>query len=89
MKLYKKKCEGPIKTGIRQGIIGGIGLGTSYLFLYSVYASGFYAGAELVKDRKTSFSDVFRVSSSPKLVRSVRYFMMLQSIKMTESIDSS
>ncbi|PON43231.1 ABC transporter [Parasponia andersonii] len=61
MELYKKKCEGPVKTGIRQGLISGIGFGLSFLLLFCVYATSFYAGAKLVKARKASFSDVFRV----------------------------
>ncbi|GAV90154.1 ABC_tran domain-containing protein/ABC_membrane domain-containing protein [Cephalotus follicularis] len=61
MELYKKKCEGPMKAGIRQGLISGIGFGLSFLLLYSVYALSFYAGALLIEDGKTTFSDVFRV----------------------------
>ena len=62
IELYQKKCEGPIKKGIRQGLISGIGFGLSFLFMYSVYATIFYAGARLVSAGKTTFSDVFRVS---------------------------
>ncbi|KAL6186166.1 hypothetical protein ACLB2K_042287 [Fragaria x ananassa] len=61
MELYKKKCEGPIKNGIRQGIVSGTGFGLSFFFLFSVYACSFYAGARLVAAGKTEFSDVFRV----------------------------
>lgn len=61
MLLYKKKCEGPIKTGIRQGLISGFGFGLSLFFLFSVYGCSFYAGARLVEQGKTTFSDVFRV----------------------------
>ncbi|XP_021822002.1 ABC transporter B family member 4-like [Prunus avium] len=61
IELYQKKCEGPIQTGIRQGLISGIGFGLSFFFLFSVYASSFYAGARLVAAGKTTFSDVFRV----------------------------
>lgn len=64
MELYHKKCEGPIKAGIRQGLISGVGFGLSFFLLFSVYACSFYAGARLVGDGKTTFSDVFRVSSS-------------------------
>jgi ATP-binding cassette subfamily B (MDR/TAP) protein 1 len=65
MDLYKQKCEGPIKTGIRRGIVSGFGFGISFFVLYAVYATSFYAGARLVEDGKASFSDVFRVSYSP------------------------
>ncbi|PNY10515.1 ABC transporter B family member 4-like protein [Trifolium pratense] len=61
MELYRKKCEGPMKTGIRQGIISGSGFGVSFFLLFCVYATSFYAGARLVKSGDTTFSEVFRV----------------------------
>ncbi|XP_010271023.2 PREDICTED: ABC transporter B family member 4-like [Nelumbo nucifera] len=61
MQLYKKKCEGPLKTGMRQGLVGGVGFGLSFFFLYCVYATSFYAGARLVQDGKTTPWNVFRV----------------------------
>ncbi|KAF2325016.1 hypothetical protein GH714_022250 [Hevea brasiliensis] len=61
MQLYRKKCEGPMKTGIRQGLISGIGFGVSFFLLFSAYATSFYAGAQLVKHGKTTFSDIFEV----------------------------
>ncbi|KAM7521367.1 hypothetical protein LguiA_011269 [Lonicera macranthoides] len=61
MELYRKKCDGPMKTGIRQGLISGIGFGVSFALLFLVYATSFYAGARLVEDGKTTFGDVFRV----------------------------
>ncbi|VVB06588.1 unnamed protein product [Arabis nemorensis] len=61
MKMYKKKCEGPMKTGIRQGIVSGIGFGVSFFVLFASYAASFYAGARLVDDGKTTFDSVFRV----------------------------
>ncbi|XWS46385.1 hypothetical protein CRYUN_Cryun14cG0061200 [Craigia yunnanensis] len=61
MQLYKKKCEGPMKTGIRQGLISGSGFGLSFFLLFSVYATSFYAGAQLVKHGQASFPDVFQV----------------------------
>jgi ATP-binding cassette subfamily B (MDR/TAP) protein 1 len=64
MELFHKKCEGPIRIGKRQGLISGIGFGLSFFLLFSVYACSFYAGAQLVKDGKTTFPEVFRVSSS-------------------------
>lgn len=62
MELYKTKCEGPRKKGIRQGLISGLGFGSSFALLFLVYATSFYAGAQLVEDGKITFSDVFRVS---------------------------
>ncbi|KAH7842842.1 hypothetical protein Vadar_009709 [Vaccinium darrowii] len=61
MQLYKKKCEGPMNTGIRQGVVSGIGFGLSLALLFFVYAASFYAGAKLVEADKATFSDVFRV----------------------------
>ncbi|XP_052302906.1 ABC transporter B family member 11 isoform X7 [Populus trichocarpa] len=61
MQLYKKKCEGPMETGIKQGLICGTGFGVSFFLLFSVYATSFYAGAQLVQHGKTTFTEVFRV----------------------------
>jgi ATP-binding cassette subfamily B (MDR/TAP) protein 1 len=64
MQLYKKKCEGPMETGIKQGLICGTGFGVSFFLLFSVYATSFYAGAQLVQHGKTTFTEVFRVGIS-------------------------
>ncbi|KAH6787539.1 P-glycoprotein 11 [Perilla frutescens var. hirtella] len=61
MEMYRNKCEGPMKNGIRQGMVSGVGFGLSYALLFLVYATSFYAGARLVQDGKITFSDVFRV----------------------------
>lgn len=61
MEIYKQKCEGPTRKGIRQGIISGAGFGFSIFFLFCVYAASFYAGARLVDSGKTTFGKVFRV----------------------------
>ncbi|CAH9069562.1 unnamed protein product [Cuscuta epithymum] len=61
MEMYKRKCEGPLKAGVRQGLISGTGFGISFTLLFLVYAASFYAGARLVEDNKITFSDVFRV----------------------------
>ncbi|XP_019091645.1 PREDICTED: ABC transporter B family member 11 isoform X4 [Camelina sativa] len=61
MQMYKKQCEGPIKDGIKQGFISGLGTGFSFFLLFCVYATSFYAGAKLVEDGKTTFNDVFQV----------------------------
>ncbi|KAK6118149.1 hypothetical protein DH2020_048133 [Rehmannia glutinosa] len=63
MGMYKSKCEGPMKNGVRQGLISGIGFGLSFALLFLVYATSFYAGARLVEAGKITFDDVFRVSS--------------------------
>ncbi|KAF7123906.1 hypothetical protein RHSIM_Rhsim12G0140800 [Rhododendron simsii] len=61
MDLYKRKCEGPMKTGMRQGLFSGIGFGVASATLFLVYACNFYAGSKLVEAGKTEFYDVFRV----------------------------
>lgn len=61
MEMYRSKCEGPMKNGMRQGVVSGVGFGLSYSLLFLVYATSFYAGARLVQDGKITFTDVFRV----------------------------
>ncbi|KAI0518593.1 hypothetical protein KFK09_006029 [Dendrobium nobile] len=61
MKLYKEKSGSQKKTGIRQAVINGTGIGLSFFLLFCVYAASFYAGARLVQDGKTTFGKVFRV----------------------------
>ncbi|KAM3688214.1 hypothetical protein ACB098_10G136700 [Castanea mollissima] len=61
MELYRSKCGGPTKSGIRQGLITGIGFGTSFALLFLAYATSFYAGARLIHAKKATFSDVFQV----------------------------
>ncbi|KAJ0978732.1 hypothetical protein J5N97_014206 [Dioscorea zingiberensis] len=60
LELYKMKCEGSKKAGIRRGLISGIGFGISFLMLYCGYATSFFAGARLIGAGKTTFSDVYR-----------------------------
>ncbi|KAK8718207.1 hypothetical protein V6N13_045450 [Hibiscus sabdariffa] len=61
MQLYRKKCEGPLRAGIRQGLISGAGFGISFFLLFNVYATSFYAGSLLVQHGDATFSDVFQV----------------------------
>ncbi|XP_061991012.1 ABC transporter B family member 11-like isoform X2 [Rosa rugosa] len=61
IELYQRKCEGPIKNGIRQGIVTGIGFGLSFFLQFSVFALSFYTGGLLVSAGKTTFSAVFQV----------------------------
>ncbi|XP_076935841.1 ABC transporter B family member 21-like [Bidens hawaiensis] len=61
MQLYRNKCEGPKKTGIKQGLISGIGFGVSFFLLFCMYAASFYAGSRFVEAGITNFTDVFRV----------------------------
>ncbi|MBA0629259.1 hypothetical protein Godav_023844 [Gossypium davidsonii] len=61
VKQYEKKCEAPLKAGIRHGLISGIGLGMSSFFLFFAYAISFYVGALVVHHGKATFHQVFRV----------------------------
>lgn len=81
MKMYKKKCEGPMKTGIRQGIVSGIGFGVSFFVLFASYAASFYAGARLVDDGKTTFDSVFRVKSKKTFQKNSRFTIFVHFLK--------
>ena len=59
--LYRKKCEAPLKTGVRLGLVSGIGFGLSFFLLFCVYAAIFWIGAKFVEQGKTTFDDVFQV----------------------------
>ncbi|KAI3759989.1 hypothetical protein L1987_50377 [Smallanthus sonchifolius] len=61
MRLYRKRCEGPQKTGIKQGLVSGVGFGVSFFLLFCMYATSSYAGARFVEAGITNFQDVFRV----------------------------
>ncbi|KAM0028059.1 putative ABC-type xenobiotic transporter [Helianthus debilis subsp. tardiflorus] len=61
MQLYRSKCEGPKKTGIKQGLISGTGFGISIFLLFCMYAGSFYVGARFVQAGITHFASVFRV----------------------------
>ena len=63
MDTYEKKCEGPLKNGVQQGIISGLGFGFSFAVLYVGYAICFYAGAHFIHHGSATFSQVFKVSS--------------------------
>ncbi|KAJ0695924.1 putative ABC-type xenobiotic transporter [Helianthus annuus] len=61
MRVYRDKCAGPERMGIKQGLIAGAGFGVSCFLLFCVYAASFYAGAWLVEAGTTTFPKVFRV----------------------------
>ncbi|KAK7840769.1 abc transporter b family member 4 [Quercus suber] len=61
MQLYEEKCRGPMKAGIKQALISGLGFGISFFLLYNVNAISFYAGGCLVQNGKTTFTSVFKV----------------------------
>uniref|UniRef100_A0A1D1Y062 ABC transporter B family member 11 n=1 Tax=Anthurium amnicola TaxID=1678845 RepID=A0A1D1Y062_9ARAE len=68
IEMYKRKCEDPVKMGIRQGFISGICFGFSFLVVFCAYALSFYSGARLIEDGKTTFTYVFRVFFALNLV---------------------
>ncbi|XP_055959663.1 ABC transporter B family member 21-like isoform X2 [Mercurialis annua] len=61
IQLYGEKCEGPKRTGLRIGLISGVGFGVSSFFLFVFYAISFYVGALLIEGNHTTFADVFQV----------------------------
>ncbi|KAH7682334.1 Xenobiotic-transporting ATPase protein [Dioscorea alata] len=61
MEAYQKKCEGPLRNGVRQGIISGLGFGISFAVLYVAYAICFYVGARFIHNGSATFSQVFKV----------------------------
>ncbi|KAE9594563.1 hypothetical protein Lal_00037416 [Lupinus albus] len=61
MDMYRKKCTGPEKQGVRLGLVSGIGLGFSFFALYCTNAFCFYIGSILVQHGKATFPEVFKV----------------------------
>ncbi|WOH11980.1 hypothetical protein DCAR_0831476 [Daucus carota subsp. sativus] len=61
MAMYQKKCDGPMKSGIRLGIVSGVsfGMGSSVIFLVNSFI--FYIGSVLEKHGKATFAEIFRV----------------------------
>ncbi|WVZ86905.1 hypothetical protein U9M48_033620 [Paspalum notatum var. saurae] len=52
MDAYEKKC-GPL--GIKEGVLGGLGFGFSFLAFYCTYALCFYVGARFVQQGTATF----------------------------------
>ena len=63
MEMYEKKCEAPMKAGVRTGLVSGAGLGFASFALFCTNALCFYIGAILVKNGKATFGEVFKVRS--------------------------
>lgn len=64
MDMYRKKCSGPEKQGVRSGLVSGAGFGFSFVALYCMTAFCFYIGAILVQHDKATFQEVFKVQQS-------------------------
>jgi ATP-binding cassette subfamily B (MDR/TAP) protein 1 len=60
MQLYEEKCEGPVKAGMKEALISGIGYGMANFLLFNVYAIIFYAEAQLVKAGKANCNGYIR-----------------------------
>ncbi|TVU32270.1 hypothetical protein EJB05_23994 [Eragrostis curvula] len=58
---YRKKCENPVKQGVRQGAISGVGYGFSFALLFCFYAVSFYIGARFIRDGTADVGQVFKV----------------------------
>uniref|UniRef100_A0A0D9V1R8 MDR-like ABC transporter n=1 Tax=Leersia perrieri TaxID=77586 RepID=A0A0D9V1R8_9ORYZ len=61
IEAYEKKCESPVRQGMREGVVGGLGFGFSFLVFYFTYALCFYVGAKFVHQGVATFPEVFRV----------------------------
>ena len=64
MDSYKTKCKGPLKQGIRVGLVCGFNFGLSLLLLLCAESFCLFIGAILVHHRKASFGDIITVCSS-------------------------
>ncbi|MCL7051652.1 hypothetical protein MKW94_013228, partial [Papaver nudicaule] len=61
MDIYQEKCKGPMKAGVKTGVVSGAGLGFSSAVLYCINALLFYVGAQLIKHDRATFGQVFKV----------------------------
>ncbi|KAM5559067.1 ABC transporter B family member 9-like [Rosa sericea] len=61
MEAYEKKCDAPMKQGVRLGVVSGVGFGFSFFVMFCTNALIFYIGAILVKNGQATFEQVFMV----------------------------
>ncbi|KAL8468366.1 hypothetical protein ACS0TY_031549 [Phlomoides rotata] len=61
IKMFEEKCSGPVKQGVRLGVVSGASFGVGTLALYFTQAFCFYIGAVLIQNGKASSGDVFKV----------------------------
>ncbi|PWZ37192.1 ABC transporter B family member 9 [Zea mays] len=64
MDAYENKCESPRRQGIKEGVVGGLGFGFSFVVFYLTYALCFYVGARFVHQGTATFPEVFRTSAA-------------------------
>ncbi|PHU13912.1 hypothetical protein BC332_15117 [Capsicum chinense] len=60
VQLYKRKCEGPVRAGIK-GLLSAASFGFSMFCWYYAYVVNFYAAARLIESGKVTFAEVLRV----------------------------
>ncbi|CAN4105733.1 unnamed protein product [Withania somnifera] len=61
MDMYQKKCEGPMKKGVKLGIVSGASLCFGSFTLYCTIGFCFFIGSVLIQHRLATFDQVFRV----------------------------
>ncbi|KAB2601391.1 ABC transporter B family member 9-like [Pyrus ussuriensis x Pyrus communis] len=61
IEAYEKKCKGPLKQGVRLGVVSGLGFGFSFFIMFCINALVFYIGAIFVKHGQATFEQVFKV----------------------------
>lgn len=61
MDMYQNKCEGPMKQGVKIGIVSGASLGFGSFILYCTNAFCFYIGSVLIHHGLATFGQVFKV----------------------------
>ncbi|CAK9179611.1 unnamed protein product [Ilex paraguariensis] len=61
MDMYQKKCEAPMKQGMRLGIVSGAGFGFGSFALFCTNSFCFFIGSVLEQHGKATFGEVFKV----------------------------
>ncbi|KAK1378506.1 ABC transporter B family member 9 [Heracleum sosnowskyi] len=61
MDVYHKKCEFPVKSGIKLGIVSGVTLGMASSAIFLVNSFIFYIGSVLEMHGKVTFAEIFKV----------------------------
>lgn len=72
MDVYQKKCEFPLKSGIRLGIVSGVSLGMASSAIFLVNSFIFYIGSVLEKHGKVTFAEIFKVKNIYCLMSNIK-----------------
>lgn len=67
MDMYQKKCEGPLKKGVKIGIVSGASLGFGSFTLYCAVAFCFFIGYVLIEHKLATFGQVLKVKPRDSL----------------------